>query len=167
MNFDTIIALNPGPSLDLLIAVHIEGWIPWEEQRLNYKSIVFQKPGEKEPYRRFRNWEEAKKRYRQLNLGDFDWGTHAIYGLCDFSTDIHEAWELAKKLGLVLIPQSKEGGGFRWLALKPECVRYQGGRTIVEHAIHSVYSADTAEHAICISALLHHFAPAKEVADES
>ena len=94
--------LPPGRELDKLVAEAL-GWVPWLEERGGYLHIVFQRPGDQEPWTRYRldAREREMLRYRQIEWSGIDWSEHVVHGLANFSTDIAAAM----------------GGGGPWQAL--------------------------------------------------
>jgi hypothetical protein len=66
---------------------------------------------------------------------------------------IKDAWKVAEKLGLCLIPQSSPKG-FRWLACDVEMVSYNGDNIVVKPLENTEHSANSAHMAICLAALL-------------
>lgn len=68
-----------------------------------------------------------------------------------FSTKLVDAWSLAERFGLALVPQSV-ANGFRWLACDLVRVRY-GAHITVEPIDTTLHSADDAAHALALSAL--------------
>ncbi|MNC33206.1 hypothetical protein D3C75_815900 [compost metagenome] len=97
---EEILNQPPGRKLDRWIQEHIFNWIPWAEQRRDYTAIVYQKPGEREPYMRTQRWEEAKERYSIIPYSEIDFLLHAVYGDEDWSTSISAAWEVFVKFDL-------------------------------------------------------------------
>jgi len=63
------------------------------------------------------------------------------------STNMNTAWELAKKEGIAVIPQSS-GDGFRWYACDIKSVHYRGNEIALNTYNDSSISCDTAEEAI-------------------
>lgn len=76
----------------------ILGWIPWLERRNDYESVTFQKPGGKEPFKKFQDWEEHKERYTIIPYSEIDLTKHVIDGEGDFSTNISAAYALGEHL---------------------------------------------------------------------
>jgi len=66
--------------------------------------------------------------------------------------NINDAWRIADKLGICAIPQSAEDG-FRWYACDIESVSYRGEEISIRVKGDTGYSKDTAQEAICYSAL--------------
>lgn len=98
MTRDEVLAMKPGPSLNLLVAEKVLGWIAWEEKRGEYTYVVFQRPGEHEPYRKMKGRETEKERYRKIPFSEIDRNKHIVAGEKDWSTDISAAWEVAEKV---------------------------------------------------------------------
>jgi hypothetical protein len=90
--------MKSGVKLNLMIATKVLGWIIWEEKRGEYKYVVFQKPGEHEPYKRQQKWEAIKDKYKQIGINDVDPMRHIICGLKNWSTDISAAWEIVERM---------------------------------------------------------------------
>lgn len=95
---EEILNQPPGRKLDRWIQEHIFKWIPWAEQRREYIAIVYQKPGEREPYTRVQNWEKEKERYSIIPYSEIDFLLHAVYGDEDWSTNISAAWKVDEKI---------------------------------------------------------------------
>ncbi|OPH61868.1 hypothetical protein BC351_01100 [Paenibacillus ferrarius] len=70
------------------------------------------------------------------------------------STNISIAWNIAKKEGIAVIPQSRENGGFDWYACDIEAVKYRGNEIAISIFNDSGISCETAEEAICKCVLL-------------
>jgi hypothetical protein len=66
---------------------------------------------------------------------------------------IKDAWMVAEKLGLCLIPQTSSKG-FRWLACDVEAVSYNGDNIAISPLENTEHSADSAQMVICLAALL-------------
>lgn len=98
MTRDKLIAMNPGLKLNLMVATKVWDWVIWEEKRNEYRYVVFQKPGEDEPYKRQQRWEAIKGNYKQIGIEDVDQMRHIICGLKNWSTDISAAWEVVEKM---------------------------------------------------------------------
>lgn len=77
----------------------------------------------------------------QINANDFN-----------PSTDIKDAYVIAEKLGIAVIPQSTEIG-YSWYACDLDLVRHKGDSIELAIKDDSGVSADTAPMAICLSAL--------------
>lgn len=71
----------------------------------------------------------------------------------NYSSNMSDAWDVATKLGLCLIPQSDEEG-YRWYVCDVEKVAYQGEQISITPKGDTGYSKETAPMAICLSALL-------------
>ncbi|ASA25403.1 hypothetical protein [Paenibacillus donghaensis] len=95
---EEILAMEPGRQLNRLVQEHILKWIPWQEGRGDYTAIVYQNPGEREPYMRTQRWETAKERYSIIAYSDIDEMVHAVYGDKGWSTDISAAWEVEERI---------------------------------------------------------------------
>lgn len=146
--------MEAGRKLDALVAEKVMGWTAQEMQ-----LVLF--PSSKEQALEW-GWEE----YTEEN---YDWrrgwlfpdfkpplSLHHPIGwdyrkLPRYSIDIAAAWSVVEKLGLAIVPQSAHGG-FDWLALDLELVRYGNDITLVERG-DTAHSAPTAQLAICRAAL--------------
>jgi len=84
--------------LNEFIADKVMGWIAWEEKRGEYTYIVFQKPGEREPYKKTQRWEEVMHRYRRIGFDEINHQIHIVTGIKEWSTDISAAWEVVETL---------------------------------------------------------------------
>jgi hypothetical protein len=71
------------------------------------------------------------------------------------STNIKDAWVLAERLGLCVIPQS-DGDKFRWYACDLKTVSYANGLIVLSPTEHTGNSAETAQMAITLAALNAH-----------
>lgn len=72
----------------------------------------------------------------------------------NYVEDISEAWKIAEKLGIALVPQSKlTGSGFNWLAMDIEIVLYRG-EVVLYPRRNSEISKPSASEAICLSAII-------------
>lgn len=130
--------------IDLLVAEYIEGWIAWEEKRGEYLYVVFQKPGEKEPYRSYRDWKANEERFRRIHFREINFNKHVITNIPYYSTDISDAWPIVEKLKIAIIPQSDDApDNMKYLA---RIERFEKGEGI------EVF-AETAPLAICLAAL--------------
>ena len=98
MTRDEIMAMVPGLKLNLLIATKLFGWIPWLEKRGDYNYVVFQKPGEDEPYKRQQRWESIKDRYSVVDINEIDEMKQIVSGLKGWSTDVAAVWEVVREL---------------------------------------------------------------------
>lgn len=70
----------------------------------------------------------------------------------NYSTNMSDAWLVAEKLGLSLIPQSSDKG-FNWYVCDVEKVSYNGDAVTITPIEDTSYSKETAPMAICLSAL--------------
>lgn len=70
----------------------------------------------------------------------------------DPSRNLIQAWRVAEKMGLALIPQSN-GDGFNWFACDVESVSYRGDEIAIIPIEDSGWSKPTAPLAICFAAL--------------
>lgn len=70
------------------------------------------------------------------------------------SVDMQDAWKVAEKLGLCVVPQSNGKGGYRWFVCDVNKISYKGVSISIEPIEDTEYSADTAPLAICLCALL-------------
>ena len=68
------------------------------------------------------------------------------------SESIFDAWQVAEKMGIALIPQTTEEG-FCWYACDIEQVSYRGDEVAITLLNDSGVSAETAPMAICLAAL--------------
>lgn len=73
-------------------------WIPWLEKSKNYDVVTFQKSGDKEPFKRYQNWEQEKVRYTIIPYSEIDTFKQAVYGDGEFSTNISAAYALGEHL---------------------------------------------------------------------
>ena len=96
MNKEQILEMGRN-ELNLAIAEKVLGWTAWEEKRGEYTYIVFQKPGEREPYKKTQKWETAMQRYRQIGFDEIDPFNHIVTGVKEWSSDIAAAWEVVEK----------------------------------------------------------------------
>lgn len=78
--------------LRLWCAEYVMGYIAWEEKRGDYIYYIWQKPGEREPWFRSRNWEILKKNYTPA--GPYNPRIHIQPqgSLPDFPSEIGAAW---------------------------------------------------------------------------
>ncbi|AIQ68699.1 BC1872 family protein [Paenibacillus graminis] len=136
---EEILLLPPGRKLDRWIQEHIFKWIPWAEQRGDYATVVYQKPGEREPYMRTQRWEEAKKRHTIIPYSEIDFLLHAVYGDEDWSAEISAAWRIVERLKTTMDVSVYTDGNGKYAS---ECGRW------------TVDDCNTAPEAICKSALL-------------
>lgn len=116
MNPNDFFNLKPGVAINLLVETRILGWIAWEETRGEFLYIVFQKPKEKEPYKRSQRWETDMQRYRRIDPSDVDPSKHTICGLKDYSTDISAAWEVLEIMNKQYTVAVYTDGNGRWAA---------------------------------------------------
>lgn len=145
MNREEILTMNSKGKLNLLIAEHVLGWVAWKERRGEYTHVIFQRPGEREPYMRSQRWETEKKRYELIPFSDINPINHIIGGLKDWSSDISAAWEVADKLKIAIIPQSPSA---------PDNLKYLArAEWDFKHKEIDVFAARAPE-AICKAALL-------------
>lgn len=98
MTWEEIQNTNQGTDLNLLVAEHVMKWIAWKEQRGEYTYVIFQRPGEREPYMRSKNWQAEQKRYEQIRYSEINRNKHIVMGLNEWSTDISAAWEVVEEL---------------------------------------------------------------------
>lgn len=84
--------------LDALVAEKVMGWNPWLEQRGEYTHVVWQKPGEREPYRRSRDWEAQKHRFSRIDASQIDGFHHINHLNAEFSTSIADAWLVVERM---------------------------------------------------------------------
>ncbi|MDN4069954.1 hypothetical protein QYF50_18795 [Paenibacillus vini] len=98
MTREEILAMSTGKDMNLLIAEHVLGWIAWKEQRGEYTHVIFQRPGEREPYMRSQQWKTDQKRYEPIPFTEIDRMKHIVSGLKDWSSDISAAWEVEEKI---------------------------------------------------------------------
>lgn len=97
--------MKPGSTMDLAIAERF-GWTAWTEQRGKYTYVVFQRPGEKEPYMSVQKWKEAMVRYQKISFREIDPFKHVVCGATSFTT----TWE-GMKLVVERIQQIEELNG--------------------------------------------------------
>lgn len=97
MNRDDILKMEAGREIDALVAEKVMGWKPWLEQRGEYTYIIWQKPNDREPWFRSRDWKSLQKNYEPFE-GKYD--PHKHIEILNFkpSTDISAAWELIKEM---------------------------------------------------------------------
>lgn len=145
MTREEILAMEPGRELDRLIQEHVFKWIPWQEGRGDYTAIVYQKPGEQEPYMRTQRWEIAKERYSIIPYSEINEMVHAVYGDKYWSSDISAAWEVVDKLKIAIIPQSPSA---------PKELSYYAEYENEPYVKKIHVFAETAPEAICKVALL-------------
>lgn len=88
-----------GNQLSLYVHVHVMSCTPWEEKRGEYLYVVFQKPGEREPYRSSQRWESEMHRYRKIGISEIDFTNKIVCGLPEYSSDISAAIKAAEKMG--------------------------------------------------------------------
>lgn len=116
--------------IDEAIATKVMGWIretlPNNEEGLPYTADYWTENGEKQVPTNFFNP----------------------------STNLEDAWKVAEKLGLALIPQSNDDGSFSWFACDIEKVSYRGEEIAITPIDGTEYSQPTAQLAICASALM-------------
>lgn len=98
---EEILAMEPGRKLNRLVQEHILKWIPWQEGRGDYTAIVYQKPGEREPYMKSLRWETAKERYSVITYAEINEMVHAVYGDKEWSTEISAAWEVEERIAVL------------------------------------------------------------------
>lgn len=141
---EKILTMEPWRELDSKVAEIVMGWVAWEEKRGEYLHVIFQKPGDREPYRSERNWEQAATRYRQISFSEIDHHKHIVHGMRDFSTDISAAWEVVEKFHEVSVKRFETMKGHRyWCKIE---IDYDSEPIIAQ--------GDTAPEAICKAALL-------------
>lgn len=165
MRREEILKMEAGPELNRMIAERVLGWKAWEEIRGEYTHVVWQKDGERDPWKGSRDWEIQKERYTPLIK--FDPMKHIEHGLIDFSQDISSAWQVVEKLNdlgwqieLADMRKSPDDPGW-WV----ELCRYEPiedenapiemqGKPFATHYWMYDCSAPTVELAICRAALL-------------
>lgn len=107
MTTDEIRKLEPGPEIDALVAERVMGWVPWLEQRGPYQHVVWQQPGEQEPYRGRQDWQSHIHRYRTMVVDEIDWHEMIVCqvgrigeGRSGFapSRDIADAWRVVDRM---------------------------------------------------------------------
>lgn len=130
--------------LDYLISEKVMNITAWLEKRGEYEHIVFQREGEREPYRGTKDWEEASKRYRIIPFSEIDHHNHVVGKLPSYSTDISSAFEVVEKL--------RESGYLVNLAARSDIYLCFFHRWNDRHAPH-LKEAKTAPLAICLAAL--------------
>lgn len=136
-----------GREMDALVAEKVMGWRAWAERRGDYTYIVFQLPGEREPFAKYRNPEAERARYAPIAFADIDEMKHVVCDIPRYSTEIAAAWEVVSALGeRAPFPQYLEVANrysdAAWIAKV-----FEGGVMVAE-----AY-ADTAPLAICRAAL--------------
>ncbi|KQY83756.1 hypothetical protein ASD24_29555 [Paenibacillus sp. Root52] len=97
LTMEKILSENSSTQLNGWVQEHVLGWIAWAEQRKDYISITFQKPGEREPYRIYKDWESMKERYTVIPYSQIDIYQHAVYGDGEFSTNIAATWQVEER----------------------------------------------------------------------
>lgn len=98
--------MKPGPELDLKAIEILFEWKAWKNMRGEYTYIVFQKSGEREPYKRYRDWESEMHRYEQIPFSDIDRMKHIVAGVPELST----TWE---GMRLVVEEMQRRGWDYR------------------------------------------------------
>lgn len=127
---------------DALIAEKVMNVIAWEEKRGEYTHVVFQSEGEREPFRRSRDWEEAAKRYRIIPFSEINRQKHVVQEIPKFSTEIESAFRVANRFWSFEIRKGPDGAW--WIC-----------RIIDEDGVVTANeSGSTAPEAICKAALL-------------
>lgn len=66
----------PACEIDALVAREVLEWKPWLEQRGKYTYVVWQKPGDREPWFKFRYPERERDRY--IECDSIDWHKHIV-----------------------------------------------------------------------------------------
>jgi len=140
-----------GREMDALVAEKVMGWLAWSERRPEYIHVVFQRPGEREPFMKFRNPEAERARYAPMAFGDIDPMNHVVCDIPRYSTEIAAAWEVVERLRA-----DKVMGGASIAAVNaPDdatpgewCVEWFDGNRTLDCA-----TGDTAPLAICRAAL--------------
>lgn len=130
---------------DLLVAMFVMDWMPYQ-----VRDYVYLLPPSKAA-QKFLGYSESAK------LIDYEGDVDLLY-LPKIQDDIGQAIHVVERLGLCLIPQSNESGGFDWYACDIERVVY-GEMVAVFEKEGTGVSAPTAPLAICKAALLsklHH-----------
>lgn len=90
--------------------------------------------------------------YEYQEWADEEGGYHGFVEDFNPTDDIRNAWEVAMKLGLALIPQSN-GDGFNWFACDVESIQDHGDEIVIIPIEDSGWSKPTASLAICLAAL--------------
>lgn len=98
MNREFIEKAQVGWVLDAMVAECVLGWTPWFEKRGDYTHFIWQKAGEREPYKISRNWEAEMSRYTKTTYAEFDRMKHVEHGLPKFSKDMADAWQVVKEM---------------------------------------------------------------------
>lgn len=141
--------------LNLQIAVKVMQWIPWRELRQSsggpYIEIIWQKPGEREPWTKLQpiNQEAAQQRSSLIALEDIDPHKHSLSYVPDFAGNIAAAWTVVEKMGLTMtlcLVGGRPAGDW-------ECELYTKGnpRSLAMEVANG--KANTAPLAICLAAL--------------
>ena len=97
MNREEILNMPAGREMDVLVATEVMGWKAWLEKRGEYTYIIYQKPNEREPWFRSRDWQSLKEKYEPFT-GEYD--PHKHIDTLDYfkpSTDISAAWGVVEK----------------------------------------------------------------------
>ena len=69
--------VGPGTRTDILVAELVMGWTPWLDVRGDgYTHVVWQKLGEKEPWKDTRPEYQQSERYTRITGADIDSGKH-------------------------------------------------------------------------------------------
>lgn len=89
LNRDQIVDEKSSTQLNRWVQEHVLKWVAWAEQR---KTVTFQKPGDKEPYKQFRDWQSMKDKFELISYSEIDSYKHIVYGDGNFSSDIAAAW---------------------------------------------------------------------------
>jgi len=150
----------PGQELDALVAERVMGWT----DRIEIAPGRFFKSAEKAAAEH--GWSPAFRKAVQPSGFQYsrylrvihwtsdgeklDWHKE-VYRTPRYSTVIREAWHVAEKLGLAVIPQSMDDG-FHWLAMDLANVLYTDTVTLTPRG-QAFFSSDTVSHAICMAAV--------------
>jgi hypothetical protein len=73
---DEILNMPAGREFDALICQYVMKMTAWLEKRGDYEFIVWQKQGEREPYKAYQNPEAHQARYRKIDVSEIDWHNH-------------------------------------------------------------------------------------------
>lgn len=138
---------KPGPELDINIAVNLMGFIPWLEQRGNYKFVVFRGPGDEEPNRKSQNWEnQMDDRDKRIDITEIDRMKHVVARLPEYST----TWN-----GMQLVVEEMQRRGFWFTLFNSEgrhCAYFEKWSSDFELTGFFKGESETLPHAVCIAA---------------
>ena len=146
MESKEVLNMKPGRYLDALIAENVLNWKPWIVKRGEYTHFVWQKHGQPEPYKQYRDWEKQKDGYTQVAGSIYDPMKHVEDGLPRFSAELNRAWEVINFLHGLGWASSVEND------LHAYCCRFDNIQGIYKPVV--AYGRSSAPLAICRAALL-------------